>query len=250
MLYTLPVLQDTCILPWELCILGIPLSLSLRKGNSCHWQKYEQCSGGSKQWLYMLVSPQRQAKYNKYTLEERVKVKVGGYGTENGPAKVARHFCQLLDCKLSWGLRCSGCVLFWLKDWITKFKTPKVLKYSVLSKIVKFNAHRISCFMLIGRVWTSPTPVCPMPSVSSVSNAEFCLYWSLVSSAITATTCAFCSAPFRLHQESMSNILSVTNRGRGKGQPLRLWTKEPSHCAAYALLPHSCSPHNVLHSPS
>jgi len=49
----------------------------------------------------MLVSPQRQAKYNKYTLEERVKVKVGGYGTENGPAKVARHFCQLLDCKLS-----------------------------------------------------------------------------------------------------------------------------------------------------
>ena len=196
---------------------------------------------GSKPWLYLLISPQRQAKYNKYTLEERVKV--GGYGTENGPAKVARHFCQLLDCKLSWGLRCSGCVLFWLKDWITKFKTPQVLKYGVLSKIVKINAHQT--FPLYGN-WVSVNE-----PHTSVSNAEFCLYWSLVSCAVTATTCAFCSAPFRLlHQESMSNILSVTNRRRGKGQPLRLWTKEPSHCVAYALLPHSRSPHNVLHSPS
>jgi len=45
---------------------------------------------GSKPQLYLIVSPQRQAKYNKYTLEERVKM--GGYGRENGPAKFARHF--------------------------------------------------------------------------------------------------------------------------------------------------------------
>jgi len=133
--------------------------------------------------------PQRQAKYNKYTLEERVKV--GGYGTGNSPAKVARHFCQLLDCKLSRGLRCSGYVVFWLKDWITKFKTHQVLKYGVLSKILKFNAHQT--FLLHGSRLGEPH--------TSVSNAEFCLYWSLVSCAITATTCAFCSAPFcLLHQ--------------------------------------------------
>jgi len=36
-------------------------------------------------------------KYNEYTPEERVKM--GRYGTENGPAKVARHFSQLLDRK-------------------------------------------------------------------------------------------------------------------------------------------------------
>jgi len=35
-----------------------------------------------------------------------------------------------------------------------------------------------------------------------------------------------------------------------KGRLLRLWMKEPPHCAAYVLLPCSRSPHNVLHSPS
>jgi len=44
--------------------------------------------------------------------------------------------------------------------------------------------------------------------------------------------------------------LNDTDRGRGKGQLLRLRMKEPPHCAAYALLPCSCLPHNALHSRS
>ena len=44
--------------------------------------------------------------------------------------------------------------------------------------------------------------------------------------------------------------LSDTDRWRGKGWPLRLRTKEPLRCTTYALLPHSHSPHNNVHSPS
>ena len=106
----------------ENVILGIPL----RKENSCRWQKYEQCSGGSKPWLYLLVLPQRQAKYNECTLEERVKV--GGYGTENSPAKVARHFCERLDCKLSRGLCCSGYVIF---GWRTGSSILILIKFKI-----------------------------------------------------------------------------------------------------------------------
>lgn len=38
------------------------------------------------------------SKYNEYTLEDRAKM--GRHGAENGPAKAARHFPQLLDGKL------------------------------------------------------------------------------------------------------------------------------------------------------
>jgi len=60
-----------------------------------------------------------QAKYNMYTLEERVKDK--RYGAKNGPTKTARHFSQLLDGKLPWGLGRSGYIIFGLRDQIAKF---------------------------------------------------------------------------------------------------------------------------------
>jgi len=46
-----------------------------------------------------------------------------------------------------------------------------------------------------------------------------------------------------LNSETM---LERAKRGSGKGQLLRLETKEPPHCIAYTLLPHTCI--NVLHS--
>ena len=51
-------------------------------GTLCHWGKQTACS--------KVVSPLSEVKYNKYTPEERAK-----NGTENLPAKAARHFSQL-----------------------------------------------------------------------------------------------------------------------------------------------------------
>ena len=43
--------------------------------------------------------------------------------------------------------------------------------------------------------------------------------------------------------------LNYLDRGRGKRRPLRLRMKKTPHCAAYVLLPCSCSCHDILHSP-
>ena len=70
------------------------------------------------------------------------------------------------------------------------------------------------------------------------------LSWSLVSCAVTATTCAH--SVFLIEQvcPMVRSRLSNINKWRVKGQTLRLRMKEPPHCATYALLPCSCSPHN------
>ena len=49
--------------------------------------------------------------------------------------------------------------------------------------------------------------------------------------------------------QQWDNALSDTDRGGEKGQLLRFWMKEPPQRVTYTLLPRSCSPHNVLHSP-
>ena len=57
------------------------------------------------------VSPQNRVKYyNKYTLEERVKM--GWYGAKNSPSKLTKCFSLLLDGKLTCSLCCCGYVIF------------------------------------------------------------------------------------------------------------------------------------------
>ena len=74
---------------------------------------------------------------------------------------------------------------------------------------------------------------------------------------VTCIVCHYCYHMFCL--SSIEQICSTvrtrlsdadTDRGGGKGWPLRLRTNDPLHCTAYALLPRSPLPHNVLHSPS
>jgi len=85
---------------------------------------------------------------------------------------------------------------------------------------------------------------------TSVFNVELCLYRSLISHTVTATMCAYCPAPFiKQLCPTVRPHLSDTDRGRRKRWLWRLGTKEPPCCTAYALLPPSHSPHNVLHSP-
>ena len=84
------------------------------------------------------------SKFNQYLPEERAKM--GRYGTENGLSKVDNHVSLLLDGKLPLrlphSLRCSGYIIFRLRDWIIKFKTRQIKKYSILAKITNFNARR------------------------------------------------------------------------------------------------------------
>ena len=48
---------------------------------------------------------------------------------------------------------------------------------------------------------------------TSVFNVELCLYGSLISHTVTATTCAYCPAPFcLLHQAIMSNSETTLER--------------------------------------
>ena len=68
----------------------------------------------------------------------------------------------------------------------------------------------------------------------------------------TVTTCTYCPVPFHLLHWASPTVrpwLRNTNRWSWREQPLRLGMKEPLHCAADVLLPHT-HPHNVLHSPS
>ena len=61
--------------------------------------------------------------YNEYTPEERAKM--GRYGAENSPYKVIKHFCLLLDGKLTCSLRRSGYVIFWVEGTNFFFFTRK-----------------------------------------------------------------------------------------------------------------------------
>ena len=97
-----------------------------------------------------------------------------------------------------------------------------------------------------------------------VFNAEFCLYGPYVAAIAAGAVGHSYHAPllpprapvvlphsvsFIKHEvcPTIRSHLSDTNRGRGKGWPLKLLTKELLHCAAYA-----CShlSHNVLHCSS
>jgi len=63
------------------------------------------------------VSPRSQVKYIEY-IPEDWKV----YGTENSPAKAARHFSQLLGGKLPWAYIVLVMSFFWLRDQLAKFQ--------------------------------------------------------------------------------------------------------------------------------
>jgi len=41
---------------------------------------------------------------------------MGRYGAKNGWSKVTKHFSLLLDGKLTFSLRRSGYIIFWLRD--------------------------------------------------------------------------------------------------------------------------------------
>jgi len=60
-------------------------------------------------------------KYNEYTLEERVKM--GRYGTENGSAKVARHYLSAFRREAVYVVVVTP--FFWLMNRITIFKFAK-----------------------------------------------------------------------------------------------------------------------------
>jgi len=111
-----------------------------------------------------------------------------------------------------------------------------------------------------GNYWVSMS----LPHTSAF-NVEFCPYicwtardsqhgqlsWSLVSHTVTATTCVHLPIAFHLQVcPTVRPCFSNADRWRGKGRLLRLRMKQLLHCAAYVLLPCSCSPHNVLHSAS
>ena len=50
---------------------------------------------------------------------------MGRYGVENSPYKGIKHFCLLLDGKLTGSLRRSGYVIFWVEGTIFFFFTRK-----------------------------------------------------------------------------------------------------------------------------
>ena len=124
---------------------------------------------------------------------------------------------------------------------------------------VGFNACQLTVITTLSRTnWAIMSK-----SHTSAFNVEFYLYDMCISDCtsqpaqwISCIACHYCD---HMHH-SVSFIkqvcptvrphLNYTDRWSGKGQLLRLRTKELPHCTTYALLPCSRSPHNVLQSPS
>ena len=113
--------------------------------------------------------------------------------------------------------------------------------------------------VIIGRVRANPTLVHSMSSfVCTVwwyGGMHICHGWyswlsqSLLLDSVTANTWPIPSPSMNKYVQPWDHTWETLTEGEG-GWLLRLGTKEPQHCAIYALLPHSLSPHSALHPPS